>query len=255
MTDHVLVERAGGVLTLTMARPEKKNALTSAMYQAMAEAIAGAGMDRDIGAILILGQPGFFSAGNDLNDFARFAASGNLGAEVLAFLRALVACERPLVAAVDGVAVGVGTTLLMHCDYVLVSDRASLSTPFVNLGLVPEAASSLIAPRLMGQARAFELLVMGRPFGPEQAVASGLANAIVPAAGLADAAMAVAREIAAKPREAVLASRRLMRGDADALLERVDIEARLFAERLKSAEAQARFKAFLAKSPPATKTG
>jgi enoyl-CoA hydratase/carnithine racemase len=247
MTDHVDITKADGVLTIRMNRPEKKNALTAAMYGAMAEALAASDSDPGIGARLILGVPGAFSAGNDLNDFAAFAMKGNLGQEVLAFLRALAIAEKPLVAGVDGLAVGVGTTMLMHCDYVVVSDRTKLSTPFVNLGLVPEAASSLIAPRIMGHARAFEMLVMGRAFGPDQAVASGLANLAVPAAELESVARAAAAEIAAKPREAVKLSRQLMRGSADDILARIDHEAQMFAERLRSAEAQTAFKAFLSR--------
>ncbi|MCA3563520.1 MAG: crotonase/enoyl-CoA hydratase family protein [Methylocystis sp.] len=248
MTGHVELSRRGGVLAIRMNRPDKKNALTAAMYGAMAEALLAANGDNAVGAILFLGVPGVFSAGNDLKDFAGFAASGNLGQEVLAFLRALVIAEKPLLAAVDGLAVGVGTTMLMHCDHVLVSERAKLSTPFVNLALVPEAASSLLAPRIMGHARAFELLVMGRPFGPEQAVAAGLANAVVASDQIEAAGFAAAAEIAAKPREAVRLSRQLIKGSPDALLERIDEEALMFANRLRSAEAQKAFMAFLNKT-------
>ncbi len=248
MSEHIEITRQNGVLSIRMNRPDKKNALTAEMYAAMAEAIAAADGETAIGATLILGVPGIFSAGNDLKDFAAFAARGNLGQEVLAFLRALTISEKPLVAAVDGIAVGVGTTMLMHCDYVLVSDKARLSTPFVNLALVPEAASSLLAPRIMGHARAFEMLVMGRPFSGEQAVAAGLANAVVASEALEATAMAAAVEIAAKPREAVRLSRRLIKGSPDDILQRIDEEALLFAERLRSAEAQKAFMAFLNKA-------
>ncbi|MGL5115838.1 MAG: crotonase/enoyl-CoA hydratase family protein [Beijerinckiaceae bacterium] len=247
MTDHIQTTDREGVRTIRMNRPDKKNALTAAMYRTMAEAVASADTDRNVGAVLFLGLPGVFSAGNDLNDFAAFAMKGTLGEEVLMFLRALTVSETPLVAGVDGLAVGVGTTMLMHCDHVLVSDRTKLSTPFVNLALVPEAASSLLAPRIMGHARAFELLVMGRPFSADQAVASGLANAVLPSPELEAAALAAAVEIAAKPREAVKLSRKLVRGDRDDILARIDEEAALFAARLKSGEAQAAFKAFLSK--------
>ncbi len=248
MSDHIERIHRGGVLAIRMNRADKKNALTSAMYAAMAEALRGADTDDRVGAVLFLGLPGVFSAGNDLNDFAKFAMSGALGTEVLSFLRALAISETPMVAAVDGIAVGVGTTLLMHCDHVLLSERAKLSTPFVNLALVPEAASSLIGPRLMGHARAFELLVMGRPFGPEQAIAVGLANALVPSAEIEEAGFAAAAEIAAKPREAVRISRRLLRGSPDETLARIDEEAAHFAQRLKSGEAQKAFTAFLSKA-------
>jgi enoyl-CoA hydratase/carnithine racemase len=248
MTDHIELIRRDGVLAIRMNRPDKKNALTAAMYGAMSEALLGANGDNNVGAILFLGLPGVFSAGNDLKDFASFAASGNLGQEVLAFLRALTIAEKPLVAAVDGLAVGVGTTMLMHCDHVLVSERAKLSTPFVNLALVPEAASSLLAPRIMGHARAFEMLVMGRPFGPEQAVAAGLANAVIASDQIEAGGFAAAAEIASKPREAVRLSRQLIKGSSDELLQRIDEEALMFAQRLRSAEAQKAFMAFLNKA-------
>ena len=248
MTGHIEVIRRDGVRAIRMNRPDKKNALTGAMYGAMAQALIEAEGDGSVGAVLFLGLPGAFSAGNDLKDFAAFAASGNLGDEVLSFLRALAIAEKPLVAAVDGVAVGVGTTLLLHCDHVLLSTQAKLSTPFVNLALVPEAASSLIAPRIMGHARAFEMLVMGRPLSPEQAVAAGIASAVLPAGEIEAAGFAAAAEIAAKPREAVKLSRRLIKGSPDEILARIDEEAALFAQRLRSAEAQKAFMAFLNKA-------
>jgi enoyl-CoA hydratase/carnithine racemase len=248
MTEHIELIRRDGVLAIRMNRPDKKNALTAAMYGAMAEGGWDETTDGPSAAILFLGLPGVFSAGNDLKDFAAFAMKGNLGEEVLAFLRALAIAEKPLVAAVDGIAVGVGTTLLLHCDHVLVSAQAKLHTPFVNLALVPEAASSLLAPRIMGHARAFEMLVMGRPLSPDQAVAAGIANAVVPPADIEAAGFAAAAEIAAKPREAVRISRKLVRGDPDEVLKRIDEEALLFAQRLKSAEAQKAFQAFLSKT-------
>jgi enoyl-CoA hydratase/carnithine racemase len=248
MSQHIELIRRDGVLAIRMNRPDKKNALTAEMYGAMASAVLSADTDASVGAILFLGLSGVFSAGNDIKDFAAFATKGNLGEEVLAFLRALAICEKPLVAAVDGTAVGVGTTMLLHCDHVLVSERTKLSTPFVNLALVPEAASSLLAPRIMGHARAFEMLVMGRSLGPEQAVAAGIANAMVPSADLEAAGFAAAAEIASKPREAVKLSRRLIKGSADEILTRIDEEALLFAQRLRSSEAQKAFMAFLNKA-------
>jgi enoyl-CoA hydratase/carnithine racemase len=245
MTDHITLTRRDGVLAIRMNRPDKKNALTAVMYGAMAKALLEADTDADVGAVLFLGLPGVFSAGNDLKDFAAFAMKGNLGEEVLSFLRALTIAEKPLVAAVDGLAVGVGTTMLLHCDHVLVSEQARLSTPFVNLALVPEAASSLLAPRIMGHARAFELLVMGRALS---AVSAGIANAVVPSADIEAAGFAAAAEIAARPREAVRLSRKLIKGDPDEILKRIDAEALLFAQRLKSAEAQKAFTAFLNKA-------
>lgn len=247
MTDLVIVTDDGPVRSVRMNRPEKKNALTAAMYDAMAEAIETAGAS-DIRCVVILGAPGAFSAGNDLQDFLRFAMSGEgLGTSVIRFLYALARSERPLVAGVQGVAVGIGTTLCLHCDHVIAATDARFTTPFVSLGLVPEAASSLLAPRLMGQRRAFSLLVMGKPLDGVEAKACGLANAVV-APGEVDAeAMKAAREIAALPPEAVANSRRLMKGAPDEIVARIDEEAAEFRKRLQSPEARKAFEAFMAR--------
>jgi enoyl-CoA hydratase/carnithine racemase len=189
--------------------------------------------------------PGAFSAGNDLAEFAETAKAGEgLALPVIDFLHALARSERPLVAAVQGLAVGVGTTMLMHCDHVIAGDDARFSTPFVSLGLVPEAASSLLAPRVMGHRRAFELLVMGRPLDAAAAHACGLVNAVVPPRDVETEAMKAAQHIAALPAEAVAASRRLMRGPPDETVARIDEEVRVFKERLRSAEARTAFDAF-----------
>ena len=200
MSGHVTVEDAGAVRTVRMNRPDKKNALTGAMYAAMADALEGADNHKEIRCTIIAGAPGAFSAGNDLVEFSEAAASGEgLAAPVVRFLHALARSERPLVAAVQRLAVGVGTTMLLHCDHVIASTDARFSTPFVNLGLVPEAASSLLAPSLMGHRRAFELLVMGRPLDAAAAQACGLVNAVVPADQVEVEAMKAARHIAALP--------------------------------------------------------
>ncbi|HEY1472451.1 MAG TPA: crotonase/enoyl-CoA hydratase family protein [Pseudolabrys sp.] len=246
MTEFVITTDDGAVRTVRMNRPEKKNALTMAMYEAMADAIESAGKTPALRCLLIAGAPTAFCAGNDIGDFLQMAmGSGALGAPILRFLYALARCELPLVAAVRGNAVGVGTTMLMHCDHVVAASDARFSTPFVGLGLVPEAASSLIAPRLMGQARAFSLLVMGRPLGAEAAKAAGLVNTVVASDMVEAEAMKAAREIAALPQQGVLASRRLMRGKPDEIVERIDEEAELFKTRLQSAEARAAFEAFM----------
>lgn len=242
----ILVTDDGPIRTIRMNRPEKKNALTLAMYDAMSQAIEEA-QANESHCLLIAGAPDAFCAGNDLNDFVAMAQSGELGAPILRFLYALARNEKPLVAAVSGVAVGIGTTMLLHCDHVVAADDARLSTPFVSLGLVPEAASSLIAPRLMGHARAFELLAMGKPLSAEQAKQAGIVNAIVPPAELEAAALAAARTIAALPPHAVAASRRLMRGRVEDVVARIGDEAAAFKERLKSPEARAAFAAFLAR--------
>src|SRR3954468_10665360 len=248
MTDHVIVTDDGPVRTIRMNRPEKKNALTSAMYDAMAEAIETAKGDSPIRCVLIAGVPGAFSAGNDLGDFMTAATGGEgLGNALLRFLYALARSERPLVAAVQGVAVGIGTTMMLHCDYAVAAADARFSPPFFALGLVPGAAPSLIAPRLMGHRRAFELLVMGKPLSGEDAKACGLVNQVVPAAEVEAEAMKAAQAIAALPPEGVAISRRLMKGAPDDVVKRIDEEAAAFKQRLGSPEARAAFAAFFAR--------
>ena len=243
----IIVADDGAVRTIRMNRPEKKNALTLAMYDAMAAAIEDAGARDDIACILLAGQAGGFCAGNDIVDFVEMTKTGALGAPILRFLHALNRADKPLVAAVAGRAVGVGTTMLLHCDHVVAAEDALLSTPFVALGLVPEAGSSLIAPRLMGHARAFELLVMGRALSAAAAKEAGIVNAVVPAAELESAAVAAACTIAALPPHAVAASRRLMRGTLAQIDGQIDAEAEAFRKRLSSPEAKAAFAAFLNK--------
>jgi enoyl-CoA hydratase/carnithine racemase len=248
MGDLVIVTDDGPIRTVRMNRPEKKNALTMAMYDAMAEAIESAAQNPALRCLLIAGAPTAFCAGNDIGEFIKMATGeGALGAPILRFLYALARCETPLVAAVQGNAVGVGTTMLLHCDHVVAADNARFATPFVGLGLLPEAASSLIAPRLMGQRRAFSLLVMGRPLSADEAKAAGLVNTVVAPDAVEAEAMKAAREIAALPPQGVLASRRLMRGNPEEIVARIDAEAELFKTRLQSAEARAAFEAFLAR--------
>lgn len=244
MTDLVTITDDGPVRTIRMNRPEKKNALTMVMYDAMAEGIETAPA-ANIRCLLIGGAPTVFCAGNDIGDFLQAAMGGGLGAPILRFLHALARCETPLVAAVQGNAVGVGTTMLMHCDHVVASSEAKFSTPFVSLGLVPEAASSLIAPRLMGHARAFSMLVMGKPLTADEAKEAGIVNTIAAPDAVEAEALKAAQAIAALPPQAVLASRRLMRGTVDEIDTRIDVEADEFKRRLQSAEAQAAFTAFM----------
>lgn len=172
MTDHVIVTDEDSARIITMRRPDKKNALTQGMYTTMADAIKSAQSDPDIRSIVISGGSGVFTAGNDLEDFARANTSNSDADRPMAatqFLKALAYNEKPLIGAVDGIAVGVGTTMLFHCDYVLASTTATFSTPFIHLGLVPEAASSLLAPHVMGHQRAFSMLVMGRTVTADEA--------------------------------------------------------------------------------------
>lgn len=248
MTGLVSIGDDSGIGIVRMNRPDKKNALTADMYDAMAAALTGTRTDQTIRCVMFAGAPGAFCAGNDLDEFRKAAADGEgLGDAVLRFLHALAYCERPLVAAVDGLAIGVGTTMLMHCDYVVASATARFSTPFVGLGLVPEAASTLLAPRLMGPRRAFAMLVMGESLDAATAQSVGLINAVCDSADVETQALAAARKIAALPPEAVLASRRMIRGEPEELAERIDLEADFFRERLQSPEAQAAFAAFFAR--------
>jgi enoyl-CoA hydratase/carnithine racemase len=238
----ILVSDDGEIRTIRINRPDKKNALTIAMYEALARAIKEAGPA--IRCLLLAGGEAF-CAGNDINDFVAASQAGALAAPVTGFLDVLVKNETPIVAAVAGPAVGIGATMLLHCDHVVAATDAVLSTPFVALGLIPEAASSLLVPRLMGYARAFEFLVMGRPLSAEAAKAAGLVNAVVAPEALEGEALKAARAIAALPPQGVLAARRLMRGPTAELTASIDQEAAAFKERLKSDEAKAAFAAFL----------
>lgn len=248
MNTHIHVTDDACIRIIRIDRPDKKNALTAGMYDAMASALTGAKMAPGIHCILIKGAPGAFCAGNDLEEFRQAAESGEgLDDSVLRFLYAIASCEKPIVAAVNGLAIGIGTTMLLHCDYVVASKDARFATPFVNLGLVPEAASSLLAPRLMGPRHAFALLVMGEPLDAQGAMAAGLINAIAENADVDQRALEAAQKIAKLPPEAVLSSRRLMRGSAEEIINRIDTEADYFRERLQSPEAQAAFEAFFAR--------
>ncbi len=245
----------GGVATIEIARPEKKNALTIAMYQAMADALRAAAADPAVRAVLITGQPGIFTSGNDLEDFMRRppgqGGSATEDSAVGQFMRALLDCDKPVVAAVTGAAIGIGTTMLLHCDFVYVSDEARLAMPFVGLGLVPEYASSLLLPQLMGARRAAEKLLLGDPFTPEQAVECGIANAVLPAGEVANHARRVAERFNALPPGAVQEAKRLMRApQREQVLAVIKTEGELFAQRLRSPEAMEAFQAFFQKRKP-----
>jgi enoyl-CoA hydratase/carnithine racemase len=236
-----------GVVEIHIDRPDKKNALTAAMYRAMTAALADASDRAEIGAVLFAGKGGAFCAGNDLKDFTQGPQGGEAAFE---FIRAIAAFEKPLVAAVQGLAVGVGTTMLFHCDLVYAAPDARFIMPFVNLGIVPEAGSSLLAPATMGYAKAAAMLLLGDPMDAETADRAGLVSAIVAADGLLDHARAKAAALMAKPPQALAATRRLMKGDPAALRARIDEEARLFEEMLASPEAQEAFAAFFEKRTP-----
>jgi enoyl-CoA hydratase/carnithine racemase len=251
MSDHVRSDAANGVLTLTIDRPEKKNALTRAMYQALGDAIDGAA-NAAVRCILIQAEGDAFTAGNDLADFAAInrgepsdppRAGGN------PLLNALARTTTPIVAAVNGRAVGIGTTMLLHCDLVFVSEDAVLTTPFVNLALVPEAASSLLLPARIGHARAFAMFVLGEAVDAKRAVDWGMANAVCPRAELRARARAAADAIAARPASAVRLTKTLMR-DPAALAARMEVEGTHFAAQLTSADAKEAFAAFAEKRAP-----
>jgi len=239
-----------GVAVIEIARPEKKNALTQAMYTAMAEAIVAADADAAIRAVLITGQPGIFTSGNDLEDFMMRPPQGE-DSPVFQFMKALSECGKPVVAAVTGGAIGIGTTMLLHCDLVYVSDEARLAMPFVGLGLVPEYASSLLVTQRVGHAKATELLLLGEPFNGEAAVEMGIANAVLPAAEVVNHARRMAERFNALPPGAVRESKALMRRAQKSLVEEtIRTEAEIFGKRLRSPEAMEAFQAFFQKRKP-----
>ena len=246
MPDQILVTDENGVRTIRMNRPEKKNALTQPMYSEMTRALRDAEGSDTIRCVIFAGSPGAFCAGSDISVFQKRAVGG-LKPVTVDFLHALVRNPKPLLAAVDGLAIGIGTTMLLHCDYVVAASGTTFATPFTKLGLIPEAASSLLGPMRMGHARAFALLVMGRSMMAEEAKAVGLVNTIVDPAALDSAVMQAAREIAGLPPGAVALARKLMRGNLDDIVQRVDTEAMYFRERLQSDEARTAFAAFLAR--------
>ena len=239
-----------GVATIEIARPEKKNAITGAMYHQMADALNAATADGTVRAVLITGQPGIFTSGNDIEDFMQ-RPPGNAESPAIVFMKALLGCDKPVIAAVTGAAIGIGTTRLLHCDFVYVSDEARLAMPFVSLGLVPEFSSSLIVPQLMGNVRAAEKLLLGDPFTGADAVECGIANAVLPAGEVVNHARRIAERFNALPPGAVRDSKELMRrARSQATLETIAVESELFGQRLRSPEAQEAFSAFFQKRKP-----
>jgi enoyl-CoA hydratase/carnithine racemase len=240
-----------GVATIEIARPEKKNALTVEMYQAMADAINAASENAAVRALLIAGQPGIFTSGNDLQDFLSRPRPNVEASPVFRFMHAMVLCDKPIVAAVTGAAIGIGTTMLLHCDFVYISDEARLAMPFASLGLVPEFASSVLVPRLMGGRRAADKLLLGDPFTAETAVECGIATAVLPANEVLPHARRVAERFNALPPGAVQESKRLVREpDRAAIIEAIKREGVIFSARLASAEAREAMQAVLEKRKP-----
>jgi enoyl-CoA hydratase/carnithine racemase len=249
MTD-ILIDTSAGVMTLTLNRVAKKNSFTSAMYASMAEALEQAQADAAVRVVVFQGHETIFSAGNDIADFLN-APPTTLDAPVFRFLRALSTFPKPVVAGVCGPAVGIGTTLLFHCDLVYAGDNAAFSMPFVNLGVCPEAASSYLAPQLMGHGRAAEALLLGEPFMAEAALEMGLISRIVPPAEVAALAQRQAQKLAAKPFSAVLETKRLMKkGQASIVAERMQEEGVSFGRMLSEPAAREAFAAFMEKRKP-----
>jgi len=245
MGEHVRIERLDGVLAITLARPERRNAITVAMYSALADAVEAAAGDESVRAITLRGEGPDFTAGNDLNDFLTALPRDSDDIPVWRLLRALASNQVPLIAAVKGNAVGIGTTMLLHCDLVIAEPSARFSLPFVDLGLVPEAASSLLLPRLSGRRRAARYLLLAEPFGAEEALEAGLVSHLVGEGELEAALDDLAARLLAKPAEALRLTQKLLRrGTRDEMLERIALENGHFAERLKSAEVRDAITAF-----------
>jgi enoyl-CoA hydratase/carnithine racemase len=250
VTEHVKTELSDGVLVLTLQRPDKKNALTGAMYNALSDALDSAEKDTSIKVVLFQGDGDSFTAGNDLADFAAQSKSNSSEeSPAMRFIATIGKASKPLVAAVQGNAVGIGTTMLLHCDLVYLVEGARLITPFVNLALVPEAASSWLLPARIGHARAYQMFALGEPMDAATAVGCGLANAVAPAGEVRQKAMAAALTLTKRPAGALSATKRLMR-DVERIQTIISAEGDLFKERLKTAEAREAFAAFAERRPP-----
>ena len=248
MTD-VIINKSGQVLQIIMNRPDKKNALTQAMYQSMADAIDAAQQDNNIRVVVVRSQGECFTAGNDLHDFA--ASGGPENNELQnPFMQALVECTLPVVAEVKGIAIGIGTTMLLHCDLVICAEDAKFTMPFVDLGLVPEFASSFILPKLAGHRKASKWLLLGESFGPKEAEECGLVSDIVPLSKLTVRTNAVVQVLVNKPKRALIESKKLMKSDQNEILLHMSKELDIFVRQLDSPAAKEAFNAFLQKRAP-----
>jgi enoyl-CoA hydratase/carnithine racemase len=248
LIDDIETSRDGATYIIRFARPAKKNALTLAMYQRLFAAMGEAAADKSVRAVIFGSTSDTFTAGNDLGDFMQNPPDGE-NSPVFKFITALAHFEKPLIAAVDGKGIGLGLTMLLHCDFVYVSDRASLVAPFVNLGLVPEAASSLLLPRLAGHVRAAEILLLGEPISAQQALGLGLVNAVLPADQVMPKALETARKLAEKAPTAVRLSKALMK-DAATITTRMQQEGAHFVGQLASPEVAEAIGAFFEKRKP-----
>jgi enoyl-CoA hydratase/carnithine racemase len=247
MTEHIIVEDMDSTRTITMRRPEKKNTLTQEMYLAISDAIDSAQSNPAIRCLILTGRSGVFTAGNDIGDFLQ-AATAEDGVtrprNAVIFLQSLVNNNKPIIAAVDGIAIGIGTTMVFHCDYVIASTTTTFSSPFIQYGLVPDGATSLLVPRMVGHQRAFSMLIMGRPMTAEDAREAGLVNTVVSPGHAVIEAKKVAREICALPADAVAISRKLLKLPTEDMFRRIGQEDHLFGERMRSPEAIAAFQNF-----------
>jgi enoyl-CoA hydratase/carnithine racemase len=250
MTTDVIVSRADGVQTIALCRPQKKNALTPEMNAAMADALTAGEADRAVRVHLIKGSGDSFCAGNDIGDFVNQSQGKADGASVSRMISTLPLLEKPLIAAVNGIAVGVGATMLLHCDLVYASPNATFSFPFLNLGLVPEAGSSLLLPAMLGRHRAAALFMLGERMSADEALKIGFVNEIVPLESLVAHAQGKAKELAAKPPGAVKLVKKLLRGEVQPTINRMTEEGAYFRAQLQSAEAREAFSAFLEKRAP-----
>ena len=249
MADEILVARTGPVMEIRINRPDKKNAITVAMYAALADAFEAAAADHGIRVVTISGNGGIFTAGNDLRDFQQ-SREGGPDMPVFRFLRAISTCPKIVIAGVNGQAIGIGTTMLLHCDLVIAGENALFSLPFVDLALVPEAASSLLLPRLIGRQRAAKHLMLAEPFDARTAAGYGMVTDVCPEDEVEAKLAAAANRIAAKPPEAIQITKRLITSTDASVADRMTEEGRLFEERLQSAEAREAFTAFFEKRPP-----
>jgi enoyl-CoA hydratase/carnithine racemase len=249
MSQEITVSRIGHALHIRLDRADKRNAVTRSMYEAMVDAIAEAEIDETIRAILFSGAGDGFCAGNDLNDFLAGPPTGTDGPG-FRFLRAISTAKKVLIAAVHGAAVGIGTTMLLHCDLVIAARSAKLSLPFVTLGLVPEAASTLLLPRAIGHLRATELLLLGEAIDADTALRWGLVNRVVEDETLIDVAIEMVTRVGSLPPSAVRLTKQLLKDDRGGVAARIEQEASIFMDRLKAPEFQEAARAFLEKRPP-----
>lgn len=251
MSDHITITLENNIQTIKIQRLEKKNALTNDMYLALANALDTSNEDDKIKVNILCGEEGCFTAGNDIKDFLAIAMKGAIPDGIIKFLTTLGTTEKPLILAIDGLAVGIGTTMCFHADLVYATKHSSFTTPFADLGLIPEAGSSYLMPKTMGYARAYEMLVLGNSFTAQQAKEAGFVNQIIDGDNLLHECQQIAQRLAAKPVEAIKIAKTLMRGDRETIVKVMQKESELFFERLQSDEARNAFTAFLTKSDPA----